>query len=31
MGEVTTEFQGSKVEVLTTKDVDKWTPGWTLG
>ena len=31
MGQVTEEFQGAKVEVMTAKDVDKWSPGWTLG
>lgn len=28
MGQVTEEFQGAKVEVMTAKDVDKWRPGW---
>ena len=30
IGEVTQEFQGSKVDVMTAKDVDKWQPKWNL-
>jgi cobaltochelatase CobN len=30
MGSVTEEFQGSKVEVLTAGDVEKWQPKWRL-
>ena len=31
MEEVTSEFQGSKVEVMTTDHVDKWDMGWRMG
>jgi cobaltochelatase CobN len=31
MGEVDGEFQGSKVEVLTAGDVEKWKLGWRVG
>ncbi|MGD9125270.1 MAG: cobaltochelatase subunit CobN, partial [Desulfarculaceae bacterium] len=31
MGEVTEEFQGSKVEILTAQQVEKWQPTWRLG
>lgn len=30
LGQVTEEFQGAKVDVLTAKDVEKWSPGWTI-
>lgn len=30
IGEVQGEFQGSKVEVLTARDVEKWQPRWRL-
>ena len=30
MGEVTGEFQGSRVEMLTSRDVEKWNPKWRL-
>ena len=30
MGEVTGEFQGAQVEILTSKQVDKWNPKWSL-
>ena len=30
MGEVTDEFQGNKVEVLTAEDVEQWKPEWKL-
>jgi cobaltochelatase CobN len=28
MGDVEGEFQGSKVEILTARDVEKWKPKW---
>lgn len=31
MGDVTGEFQGSKVEVLRTNDVEKWRMEWRIG
>lgn len=30
MGDVTEEFQGAKVDVLTADDVEKWRPEWRL-
>ena len=30
LGEVREEFQGSKVEVMTANDVEKWQPAWRL-
>jgi len=30
MGEVTEEFQGAKVDVMTAKDVEKWQPKWKI-
>ena len=30
MGEVNGEFQGSRVEMLTSRDVEKWSPKWRL-
>ena len=30
MGEVTEEFQGAKVDVMTDKDVEKWQPKWKI-
>jgi hypothetical protein len=30
MGEVDGDFQGSRVEVLTAGDVEKWNLGWTI-
>ena len=30
LGQVSEEFQGAKVDVLTAKDVEKWSPGWTI-
>jgi cobaltochelatase CobN len=31
MGDVREEFQGSKVEMMTAKDVEKWDLGWKIG
>ena len=31
MGDVAGEFQGSKVEVLTAREVEKWTHKWKIG
>ncbi|MBP8646370.1 MAG: cobaltochelatase subunit CobN [Syntrophobacteraceae bacterium] len=31
MGDVDGEFQGGKVEILTSKDVERWNPRWRLG
>jgi cobaltochelatase CobN len=30
MGQVDSEFQGARVEVLTARQVDKWQPKWSL-
>ena len=30
IGEVSEEFQGSKVEVMTAADVEKWQPKWRM-
>jgi cobaltochelatase CobN len=30
MGEVQVEFQGSKIDVMTAAQVEKWQPKWRL-